>query len=109
MTSCIRYALLLAVFVAMASGERDLDRIIPGRPVPGVAPGIQPLSAGVQTKPLPRPSQQGAVAQTKPLPRPSQQGAGVQTKPLPRPSQQQGGFAIPDPSRPQVQPRPSDA
>ncbi|KAF2357234.1 hypothetical protein FHG87_012014, partial [Trinorchestia longiramus] len=43
------------VFVVMASGQRDLESLIPGRPIPGVAPGIRPLSAGIQTRPFRRP------------------------------------------------------
>lgn len=76
MANFIRIALLFFV-VALVAGERDIDRFVAGRPV-ATAPGIQALGAGAPIRPS--------------------------TRPFARPSQ--GGFAVPNPGRPQVQPRP---
>ncbi|XP_018013613.1 tyrosine-protein phosphatase non-receptor type 23 [Hyalella azteca] len=93
MSNFFGLAFILVVVAAMTSAQRDLERFTPGRPVPGVAPGIRPLSAGAQTRPLPRP-------QIQPVPRPP-----PVLVPQSLPSQQ-GGFVVPNPNRPQVQPQP---
>ncbi|XP_018013611.1 alpha carbonic anhydrase 8-like [Hyalella azteca] len=108
MSNEIRLALLVVV-AALTSAQRDLDSFTPGRPVEGVAPGIRPVSAGVETRPLPRPQIQPVP---RPPPVPFPQPFPVETKPLPRPQVQPVSRPPPVPVRKplpvETTPRPSN-